>query len=84
MIGRALTSAGLVALSFWAPWQVLFLGIVLATLLVRDYYEGVAIAIFFDLLYGNQAASGFPIATALTIGALAAGPFLRARLRWYS
>lgn len=81
---RVLVGAGLIALAFWAPWHVLFLGIVLASLLIRDYYEGVAIALFFDLLYGNHAASGFPLATALAVCALVVGPFLRTHLRWYS
>lgn len=84
MIRRVGTSVGLIALAFWAPWYILFVCVVIATLLIHDYYEGVVIGLFFDLVYGNSSASGVPVATVLAMVALIAGPLLRARLRWYS
>ncbi|OHA83324.1 MAG: hypothetical protein A2408_03330 [Candidatus Yonathbacteria bacterium RIFOXYC1_FULL_52_10] len=84
ILRRIAIGVTLVSVALWAPWPVFLAGLVLAALLIEDYYEGVAIGLFFDLLYGNASASSVPLGAGLVLGALLAGPFLRAHLRWYS
>lgn len=68
----------------FVPGFVVALGIVATTLLFRSYYEGVVLAVIFDLLFLSSGWHGLPWLTITCSIMVWCSPLVRARVRWYA
>ncbi|MHB8652094.1 MAG: hypothetical protein ACYC8S_03080 [Minisyncoccota bacterium] len=66
------------------PGPIVVGGIVAATLFLTRYYEGVIIAMGFDLLYLQTSTHAIPWVTVASLVTLWGAPFARAHIRWHS
>lgn len=83
---RFATSAGLFAAVLFAPWWVSAILGIIATLYFPKFYEAVAMALLFDILYGTSIEwlNGFQfIFSAVVIVILVISEWARGYLRWY-
>jgi hypothetical protein len=58
---RLILSLGLLVLVFFTPWWFWLLALVGLALVFDNFYEGVAVALVYDLIFGaNQTSFGLP------------------------
>lgn len=66
------------------PWYIFVPLVLLSCIFITDFYEGLILAVSFDLLYGASSVTTIPYVALLAMGAFALSPFFRANLRWYA
>lgn len=81
---RLISSLGLLILTFFTPWWIWLIGLIVLAFIFNNFYEGVAVAFVYDLIFGaSNAFFGLPFIFTLAAGLiiLIASP-LRYRL-WH-